>query len=352
MNNLTLLNFDNLLIIRLSSMGDVALTTYTVRSIKKNYPNLNIDFITLENYSEIYDYSPYIRNTYLFNKEFSTQQQFDFKNEILSKNNGKYSAVLDLQNNFRSNKLIKNLSDKIYKFKKRRLHKLSLVYFKKSIDKSGLSIPELYLKSFANLPIIDDGKGLEIWTSEDKKANIYLPYHKNKIKKDVFTIGIAPGAHFFTKRYPSEKLTRVVNILKQQISCNFVLIGGKEDFDLCEKIRKANPELISNKSGSESIMQTINIIDSCDALISNDTGVMHLAAARQVPIIAIFGSSVREFGFTPFRVRNEILEVQLNCRPCSHIGRSKCPKTHFNCMEMISPETIAQSLINIIKSSD
>jgi heptosyltransferase-2 len=76
---------------------------------------------------------------------------------------------------------------------------------------------------------------------------------------------------------------------------------------------------------------------------------MHTACAVKVPVIAFYGSTVREFGFTPFRNKNLILENNtLSCRPCSHIGRESCPKKHFKCMLEITPELAFNRLKNLI----
>jgi len=72
---------------------------------------------------------------------------------------------------------------------------------------------------------------------------------------------------------------------------------------------------------------------------------MHTASAAGTKVIAIFGSTVKEFGFTPYNCSNLILENNsLTCRPCSHIGRSDCPKKHFNCMKDIKPEFVFEKL--------
>ena len=76
-------------------------------------------------------------------------------------------------------------------------------------------------------------------------------------------------------------------------------------------------------------------------LLTNDTGLMHMAAAVGIPIVAIFGSTVKEFGFFPYRADATILENNdLWCRPCTHIGRKRCPLGHFNCMRKISVEQV------------
>ncbi len=89
----------------------------------------------------------------------------------------------------------------------------------------------------------------------------------------------------------------------------------------------------------------------CKLIITNDTGLMHVAAAMNVPVISIFGSSVKEFGFVPYNVKSKILENNsINCRPCSHIGKSECPKKHFKCMKEINAKYVFDQIKSFIAS--
>jgi heptosyltransferase-2 len=78
---------------------------------------------------------------------------------------------------------------------------------------------------------------------------------------------------------------------------------------------------------------------------------MHLACATKTPVVAIFGSTVKEFGFSPYKNKNIIIENEsLKCRPCSQIGKEKCPKKHFKCMIDLTPDIVEKNL-NIILHS-
>jgi ADP-heptose:LPS heptosyltransferase len=87
----------------------------------------------------------------------------------------------------------------------------------------------------------------------------------------------------------------------------------------------------------------------CKAIVCNDSGLMHTASATGTKVIALFGSTVKEFGFAPYNCSNLILENNsLTCRPCSHIGRIDCPKKHFDCMKSIKPEFVFEKLISFL----
>ena len=74
-----------------------------------------------------------------------------------------------------------------------------------------------------------------------------------------------------------------------------------------------------------------------------------MATAVKTPVLAIFGSTVEELGFFPFRSKHCIVQNEgLKCRPCSHIGKDYCPKGHFRCMLEIEPNFVYDELINLI----
>jgi heptosyltransferase-2 len=74
-----------------------------------------------------------------------------------------------------------------------------------------------------------------------------------------------------------------------------------------------------------------------------------MATAVKTPVLAIFGSTVEELGFFPFRSIHCVIQNDgLKCRPCSHIGKDYCPKGHFSCMSEIEPKLVYDELIELI----
>ena len=80
------------------------------------------------------------------------------------------------------------------------------------------------------------------------------------------------------------------------------------------------------------------------ALVTNDSGLMHLAAAVGTPVVALFGPTVTEFGFAPAGPGHQVLERPLDCRPCSVHGTERCPRGHFRCMKETAPEEVLAAL--------
>ena len=318
---------NKILIIRLSSLGDILLTTSFIRSIKTQFPHIKIDMLIREEYEDVIKLNPYIDKKILFKKDYKSNVGL-----IDQLRNNNYELVIDLQNNLRSKKVTSSLKVNSVKFDKRSFDKFLLVNFKINKLKEASQIPVRYSNTIQKIKL--DEHGLDLFA--DKSANAEL-IGKNNL------VGFCPGARHFTKRWPKEYFVELGNKLKQN-GYTIVLFGGKIDKEICaELVDKISGAI--NLSNNDELLQTAANMKLCKAVVCNDSGLMHTASATGTKVIAIFGSTVKEFGFTPYNCNNLILENNsLTCRPCSHIGRSDCPKKHFDCMKAIKPEFVFEKL--------
>lgn len=318
---------NRILIIRLSSLGDILLTTPLIRAIKTQFPHIKIDMLIREEYADVFKLNPYIDKKLLFKKDDKSN---GFLIEQLRNNH--YELVIDLQDNLRSKKVVSSLKTSNVKFDKSSFDKFLLVNFKINKLREAPQIPVRYSNTIQNLKL--DKQGLDLFT--DKSANEEL-IGKNNL------IGFCPGARHFTKRWPEEYFIKLGNKLTQN-GLTIVLFGGKIDKGICAELAIELPGSI-NLSNDDDLLQTAADMKLCEAVVCNDSGLMHTASATGTKVIAIFGSTVKEFGFTPYNCHDLILENNsLTCRPCSHIGRSDCPKKHFDCMKAIKPEFVFENL--------
>lgn len=336
-----------ILIIRLSSIGDIVLTSAFVRMVRQKFPHSRIDFILYHPYKSIFENNPYIDEIITCEKNEDDVCINLLKNSIEQKQ-GTYDIIYDLHNNSMSNRISSGLGKIIHKVDKRRAEKLKLVWLKKGKGEPYLHINDLYLAVGQDDGIEDDNLGLEYWLQNDKENSQYNPYSRSYFRKDSYKIVVAPGAHYKTKQWGYLNYAHLIRKLLP-IANGITLIGGAQDVALCEKIHELNPNVI-NLCGKLNLTESCDIIDKHDLLITNDTGVMHIAAARKTPVVTFWGSSVKELGFEPFRSTNLIIETDLKCRPCSHIGRKFCPKIHFKCMNDLKPNRAYQDIVDFMQS--
>ncbi|MGB5850517.1 MAG: glycosyltransferase family 9 protein [Ignavibacteriaceae bacterium] len=318
---------NKLLIVRLSSLGDILLTTPLIRSIKIRYPRIKIDFVVREEYKDLLLLNPHLRNILIYNNDEDKLKIL--KNKICENN---YDLIIDLQNNLRSWLLLKCYGSSAVGFKKNNINKFLLVHFKINKLKNAKQIPVRYASTLGNFQL--DDKGLQLIT--------------NKIQNPVLNgienlVGICPGSKHYTKMWPEEYFIQLGKLLNEN-GFKIVLFGGNDDIKVCERISSKLSSAI-NLCNDNNILQTAADMKCCKFIYCNDSGLMHTATAVNIPVIAFFGSTVKEFGFTPYNSKNLILENNsLSCRPCTHIGRDSCPEKHFKCMEEITPKSAFEKL--------
>ena len=125
----------------------------------------------------------------------------------------------------------------------------------------------------------------------------------------------------------------------ERIEQPIVLIGGKEDETRAMELSSMLPnKSIFHAVGKFNLLQSASIIQQAEKVFTHDTGMMHIAAAFDKKIISFWGNTTPALGMYPYLVKDStIIEaINLSCRPCSKIGFDKCPKGHFNCMNLPS----------------
>lgn len=316
-------SLNKILIVRLSSFGDVILTTPLIKALKEKYKNAYIDFVVREQYCDLLKLNPAINQIYFY--ENDKKENASLREKII---HNKYDLVIDLQNNLRSRLLLLWLWSPIVRFNKHSIKKNLLVKFKINLLKALPPVPERYIKTVPGLAA--NNNGLEFYTDKN---------HNPLLTKEKILIGLCPGSRHFTKMWMKEYFISLGDILNKN-GFTVVLFGGKGDEIICSEISVKIKESI-NLCNDNDALQTAADMKMCKGIVCNDSGLMHLASAIKIPVVVIFGSTVQVFGFVPYKNKNIILENNsLSCRPCSHIGREHCPKGHFKCITEITPENV------------
>lgn len=316
------------LIIRLSSIGDIILTSPVVRCLKQQIPGAEVHFITKKQYQPLVEANPYIDKVYCLNDDLST-----IIPQLKEEN---YDLIIDLHKNFRSGKIRTKLHKKYSTFNKINVRKWLMVNFKLKVL-PNVHIVDRYFEAVEGIGVKNDQIGLDYFIPEkDEVKQESLPL---SCKKGYFAWAI--GGNHNTKVLPTYKIVESCQKLKRPV----ILLGGPEDAGKGEEIAKACGDFVFNACGLYNINQSASLVKNAELVLTNDTGMMHAAAAFGKKIISFWGNTIPQFGMYPYMPGNEnrskIMEVNgLTCRPCSKIGYSKCPKKHFDCMNKIEPETI------------
>ncbi len=313
-----------ILIIRLSSIGDIVLTSLVVRCLKNQVENSEIHFATKQQYGSILKSNPYIDKVHVFDETLS-----DLIHELKQE---KFDYIFDLHHNFRSSRIKRNLKIKAFSVNKLDLQKMLLIRFKiNRLPKKH--IVDRYLETTAALQIENDGKGLDFFIPENEefKINDLPPTFQNG-----FVAFVIAGT-YATKKLPVEKISEIC----QKINFPVILLGGKREYDEGEKVLSQSKGNVLNYAGKISLNRSASLVRDANVVLTNDTGLMHIAAAFQKKILSFWGNTVADFGMVPYQPHPASLRFEvenLKCRPCSKLGFQKCPKKHFRCMNDINIE--------------
>ncbi len=332
-----------ILIIRLSSIGDILLTTPAIRLIKKRFPDAEIDFVVKKQFAELVQSHPAIHKIFLFDKNDDRYSLKKLKNQIVSE---QYDLIIDLHKNFRSVYLsLFSGAKKIVRYRKFSIRRFIFVKFKLNLFGKIIPIYQRYLLPLEEFDIKYDDEGLEIFFPAEVDGFIFEKYGHFSERQFNKIIGIAPGASFATKRWLPEYFEQVIQHLAHNPKYGIILFGDNRDRELIDSLNIKGYRNVLVAAGELTLLQTTALMNKCQIVISNDSGLMHIAAALKKKIIAIFGSTTRELGFFPVAKHKTILENKtLSCRPCSHIGRQSCPKKHFRCMTEIKPQQVIEAV--------
>jgi len=162
-------------------------------------------------------------------------------------------------------------------------------------------------------------------------------------------IGIFPGSAWQTKRWLADYYARLIDMIYQEGLGEVILLGSKADEPTCREIINQTSSSPLNLAGKTSIKDLFAIVSQLSLVISNDSAGVHIASGYSVPVVVIYGPTVPEFGFAPYKVPNRILQKELDCRPCHHHGPRSCPEGHFRCMKEILPEEVFKAVKDLLE---
>lgn len=154
-------------------------------------------------------------------------------------------------------------------------------------------------------------------------------------------LGLAPGAQWATKRWPQEYFAALLHEFRtgRQVPVRVFLGPREEDWFAGSDLAAACADLPEIEIiRQQPLPEVATRLAECTALVTNDSGLLHLAEAAGTPVLAFFGPTVRHFGYFPCLPGSEVLEVELDCRPCSRNGKRPCHREDLACLREITPD--------------
>ncbi|MFT3702365.1 MAG: glycosyltransferase family 9 protein [Agriterribacter sp.] len=324
------------LVIRLSSIGDIVLTTPAIRCLKQQMPGAEVHFLTKKKFQAVTIANPYIDKFHYFEDDFAATI-----NAIRAE---QYDYIIDLHKNLRTFRLYLETDTKTRWLSYRKLSIQKFLLTKMRINTMpAIHITQRCLNALLPLGIKDDGKGLDYFIPKDaviKTDDLPLSHRMGYI-------AIVIGASYYTKKLPVDKLRELCKTIEHPV----ILVGGKEDNPEGEAIASVDPIKIYNACGKFSLNESADITRQAKLVISHDTGLQYIACAFQKKVLAIWGGTSPKLDVEPYygsqqnAKHTNFIVPDLPCQPCSNYGTRTCPKKHFKCMKLQNVQAIAEAAI-------
>jgi len=335
-----------ILVIRLSSIGDIILATPLLRSLRESFPEARITFLIKKQYEELLVVSPYIDHLIAFD----TLQGFKGLNMLRNRlRDEKFDLFLDIHKNWRSRYLRLGIkAKKTTTYSKQLFNRTLLINLKINLYRRIKPVYERYFESVGKLSIQYDGRGTEIHFSPEKVVKAQDMLTSAGYSYNSPLVIICPSATYNNKKWKPEGFIETARHLISEKSVFVVVHGGKGDMELCSDIAARIGSGAVSLAGQLSLAESAALLSLSTLVIANDSGLLHLAQSQKKPVVGIYGPTTRELGYFPVNMQSAVIETTVTCRPCTHNGLNYCPKKHFKCMLDIPANSVTEAALNFL----
>lgn len=326
-------------------VGDAIMTTPVVRSVRKNFPQSHITVLAKPWVIPVYENNPYIDDVMVYqanNRHKRGMGTLRLASDLRKK---KFDMAVLMQNAFEA-ALISFLG----RVKERLGYNTDARGF--LLNRSVKMNPELkkrhlieyYNGILSGAGLESDGMSMDLFLSKADRefATEWIVKHIGNVSKPV--IGINPGATGGTaKRWFPERYAKLSNYLFQKYNTPIIIFGGPGDGELGNRINKLSEGSCINCAGKTTLGQAFALIEKCDLFITNDSGLMHAAAALDVNQVMVIGST-DYIATRAYSKKAKMLRVPVDCSPCL---KDTCPTDH-TCMDQINVDMVLDACSDIL----
>ncbi len=335
-----------ILVIQTAFIGDVVLVTPVFHALRRHWPAAKVHAVVIPSAFPILQHNPNIDRILVYDKHQQNSGPTGLLKLARQLYREAYDIVLAPHRSMRTALLVRmsgapvrigfdlNSGGSCYS------HRVTYQKSMHEVDRN--------LSLLQPLGIVAGRIAPEIFTSEPERQQVSHLLNDSRTQQPL--IALAPGSVWPTKRWPESHFIELAQALVGA-GYSLCLLGGTQDHDLCARIAAACPGRAVNTAGLLSLPASTELIRRCRLLVSNDSAPLHLASAAGTPTLALFGPTVPEFGFAPYRSNSAVLGLELSCRPCSIHGGRRCPIHTHACMRDLAAETVFANAITLMNGN-
>jgi len=325
------------LLVRLSALGDVVLATAAVRALAAQKPQFPVTFLTREAWAPLLVGQPGIERGWAIPDDARDARSLAPWCERIAQ--AGFLGHVDLQTNRRSGLLLRGMP-RIYGWPAARWQRRRWVSLRWTRPAQVRPAWQRFVDALAPLGVKAAGAAPPMLASMPEAG---VAAAGVRAAWGAPTIFLAPGSHWATKRWPEASFLEVARTVTR--AGGRVLVGGdaRDRAALPGLAAWAHEEPLAHWFDGP-LPVLAELVRGTQAAVTNDTGLMHVAAAVGVPVVAVFGSTHPVLGFAPAGEGHAVLVSTRGCQPCTLHGRPACPLGHHGCVTDLAPASVLREL--------
>lgn len=329
------------LIVRFHSMGEVILTSPLIRAIRQRHPTSDIMVLTERRYAPLVSANPHVTEVY------ESGRRRNVRALAAHLRQQHFTHLLDLQRDSRSLLLRSLVRGNWGLSQTDRFARTVLIRTKRNWYQEVVPLAERFFAAARDLEVSPDGSPPDLFLTDEAIGQAQTWLEQAGVPSDRPFIAMAPGASQATRRWPPEYFVSLVKKVTTT-GAYVVIVGGANESKLASEIALRSGPHAASAAGALGLQATAGVLKRAAALITGDTGLLHMGTAVGTPVVAIFGPTVRQFGLFPYQAHASVVERDLPCRPCSSRGTAQCPLKHHQCMKAIKPDDVFNVMARIL----
>ena len=331
---------EKILLIRLSSLGDIVLTTPAIRAVRAHHPDAYIAMLVGKQSAEVLRENPHLNEIITFDRFAKDKDTGEMLRTVRMLREREFTLAIDLQRKFRT---------------------ALLMYFSGATERIGKGalctarVPEqgnkhatthyFDLLHAAGIPAVD--QRLELFLAESEYADASQRFDTAGVTQTGLKVGVFPGAGWKLREWMPDRFAAIGDRLVQHFNAEVLIFGGQKESELVHTVANLMDARAIPFAGNLQVRELAACIEKCDLFLTNDTGPMHIAAAVGTPTVSLFGPG-NHIRFQPLGGLHQTIRHDVPCSPCKQFT-DKC-KDNI-CMKKITVEEVWQSISDTLGSS-
>ena len=348
----------NILLIRLSSLGDIVLTSPAIRAVRQHFPQAHISMLVAKQSADLLTENPHLDEVIPFDRKAGNKDTGEMRRITCLLRERRFDLAIDFQRKFRTS-LLAYLSGA----------RCRVGYHQPNGALCTVRVPDLNTKAIragriSSAHAIDRyfdllrpigieaaDRTLEMFISKADRAFAHEMIATKGIEADRPKVGLFPGAGWKLREWMPDRFAAIGDRITKQFDAQVLLFGGPHESELVQQVGDLMTTEAISLAGDLRIRQLAALIEGCDLFVTNDTGPMHVATAMHTPTVALFGPG-DHIRFQPLDPIHTTIRHHVPCNPCKQFT-NKC-KNNI-CMKLITVdevwETVHQRLSNLSKTA-